>query len=86
MGMFLSLMWPIAFSLGLNSLSHSHGVFAGILCSAIVGGAILPPLIGQLGDHFGLRAGMLLLYISMGWILGVGFWAKPLVNNATIRP
>ncbi|RPI11487.1 MAG: MFS transporter [Acidobacteriales bacterium] len=85
MGIFLSLMWPIAFSLGLNSLSHSHGVFAGILCSAIVGGAILPPLIGQLGDHFGLRAGMLLLYISMGWIFGVGFWAKPLVNNATIR-
>jgi fucose permease len=84
MGAFLSMMWPVIFSLGLNSLSHSHGVFAGILCSGIVGGAILPMLIGQAGDLFGLRPGMLLLYIAMGWILSVGFWAKPLINNATI--
>ena len=84
MGAFLSVMWPVIFSLGLNSLSHSHGVFAGILCSAIVGGAILPMLVGQAGDLFGLRAALLLLYVSMGWILSVGFWAKPLINNATV--
>ncbi len=29
MGAFLSVMWPVIFSLALNSLSHSHGVFAG---------------------------------------------------------
>ena len=84
MGAFLSVMWPVIFSLGLNSLSHSHGSFAGILCTAIVGGAVLPALIGQVGDLAGLRAGMLLLYLSLGWILSVGFWAKPLINNATI--
>jgi len=84
-GLFISVMWPITFSLGLNSLDHSHGVFAGILCTAIVGGAILPPVIGQIGDHFGLRAGMLLLYVSLAWVLSVGFWAKPLIRNATIR-
>ena len=84
MGLFLSVMWPVIFSLGLNSLAHSHGVFAGILCTAIVGGAIFPVAIGQAGDLFGLRAGMLLLYIAMGWIFGIGFWAEPLVNNATI--
>lgn len=84
-GLFLSVMWPITFSLGLNSLSHSHGVFAGILCSAIVGGAVLPAAIGQLGEFFGLRIGMLVLYIAMGWILAIGFWAKPLIRNATIR-
>ena len=84
MGAFLSLMWPITFSLGMNSLSHSHGTLAGILCSAIVGGAIMPAVIGQMGDLFGLRTGMLLLYLAMAWILGVGFWAKPLIKNATI--
>jgi len=84
MGAFLSLMWPVIFSLGLNSLSHSHGSLAGVLCSAIVGGAVLPALIGQMGDLVGLRAGMLVLYVALGWILSVGFWAKPLVNNATI--
>jgi len=48
------------------------------------GGAVLPALIGQMGDLVGLRAGMLLLYVALGWILSVGFWAKPLVSNATI--
>jgi len=37
-----------------------------------------------MGDLVGLRVGMLLLYLSLGWILSVGFWAKPLINNATI--
>jgi len=84
MGAFLSVMWPVIFSLGLNSVSHSHGSFAGILCTAIVGGAVLPALIGQMGDLVGLRAGMLLLYLALGWILSVGFWARPLINNATL--
>jgi fucose permease len=85
MGLCLSVMWPVIFSLGLNSLSHSHGLFAGILCSGIVGGAMLPLMAGQLGDQFGLRSGMLLLYVSIGWIFAIGFWAKPLINNATVR-
>lgn len=84
MGAFLSVMWPVIFSLGMNSLDHSHGVLAGVLCSAIAGGAILPALIGQAGDLAGLRVGMLLLYVSMVWILSVGFWARPLVANATL--
>jgi fucose permease len=84
-GFFASVMWPVTMSLALNSLSHSHGAFAGILCTAIVGGAMVPLWIGQLGDHFGLRAGMLVLYVTFGWVLGVGFWARPLVANQTIH-
>ena len=83
-GFFASVMWPVIMSLALNSLSHSHGAFAGILCTAIVGGAIVPLWIGQIGDHFGLRAGLLLLYVTFGWILGIGFWARPLVQNETV--
>jgi fucose permease len=83
-GLFASVMWPVIMSLALNSLSHSHGAFAGILCTAIVGGAVVPLCIGQIGDHFGLRAGLLLLYLTFAWILGVGFWARPLVQNETI--
>jgi MFS transporter, FHS family, L-fucose permease len=83
-GFFASVMWPIIMSLALNSLRHSHGAFAGILCTAIIGGAIVPLWIGQIGDHFGLRAGLLLLYLTFGWVLTVGFWARPLVRNQTI--
>jgi MFS transporter, FHS family, L-fucose permease len=84
-GFFASAMWPVIMSLALNSLDHSHGAFAGILCTAIAGGALVPLAIGQAGDRFGLRAGMMLLYLSFGWILGIGFWARPLIRNKTIR-
>ena len=83
-GFFASVMWPIINSLALNSLAHSHGAFAGILCTGIVGGAVMPLWIGQIGDHLGLRTGMMLLYLTFGWILGIGFWARPLVQNRTI--
>jgi MFS transporter, FHS family, L-fucose permease len=84
-GFFASLMWPVINSLALNSLDHSHGTFAGILCTAIVGGALVPLWIGQIGDRFGLRGGLLLLYLTFGWILFIGFWARPLVRNQTVR-
>jgi len=84
-GLFASVMWPVLVSLGLNSVSELHGPFAGILCSGIMGGAIVPVIIGRLGDHFGLRAGMTVLYLTFGCVLSVGFWAQPLVNNMTLR-
>jgi len=83
MGFFASIMWPTLVSLGLNSVPQHHGPFAGILCSGIMGGALVPELIGWLGDLCGLRIGMLFLYVTFGFVLSVGFWARPLIRNAT---
>jgi fucose permease len=83
-GFCISVMWSIIFSLALNSVESHHGSFSGILCTAIVGGAIVPLVVGWLGDLVGLRLGMLFLYVTLGYILSIGFWARPLVNNATI--
>jgi fucose permease len=83
-GFFMSVMYPIVFSLALSSVDEHHGSFAGILVTGIIGGAVVQVLIGGLANLFGLRAGMLFIYITMGYILSVGFWAKPLVTNQTI--
>lgn len=83
-GLFASVMWPILVSLGLNSVSEHHGPFAGILSTGIMGGAVIPVIIGRIGDHYGLRAGMAFLYVTFGCVLSVGFWAKPIITNATI--
>jgi len=82
-GLCASIMWPTLMSLALNSVSEHHGSFAGVLCTGIMGGAIVPLLIGQLGDWFGLRIGMLVLYATFGCVLSVGLWAKPIISNAT---
>lgn len=83
-GFFISVMYPIIFSLALNSMSEHHGSFAGILVTAIIGGAVIPLIMGAVSDQFGLTVGMTLLFLTMGYILSIGFWAKPLINNATI--
>lgn len=84
MGFFASVMWSIIFSLALNSLDRHHGSFSGILVTGIIGGALVPLVIGWLGDRLGLRFGMLFLYLTLAYILSVGFWARPLITNATI--
>jgi len=83
-GFCASVMWSIIFSLALNSLDKHHGSFSGILCTGIIGGAIVPLIIGWLGQLFGLRYGMLFLYIPLTYILSIGIWARPLITNATI--
>lgn len=84
LGFCLSLMCPIIFSLALNSVTRYHGTFSGILCTAFVGGAFAPLLIGFLKDMVGLRCGMFFLYITLGYILSISYWANPLIANATI--
>lgn len=84
-GFFASVMYPIIFSLALNSVDEHHGSFSGIIVTGIIGGAIVPLIIGWLGDLLGLRIGMLFLYLTMGYILSIGFWAKPIITNKTIK-
>jgi fucose permease len=55
-GLFASVMWPIIVSLALNSVAEHHGAFSGILSTAVIGRAVVPVIIGRLGDdsHHGL--------------------------------
>lgn len=83
-GFFASVMYSVIFSLALNSVPQHHGTFSGILCAGIAGGAVVPLIIGGLGELVGLQYAMLFLFIPLAYILSIGLWAKPLVNNDTI--
>lgn len=82
-GFFASVMWSIIFSLALNSVPQHHGTFSGILCTGIAGGAVVPLIVGGIAELIGLKLAMLFLLITLGYILSIGIWAKPLVSNAT---
>ena len=84
-GFFLAVMYPIIISLALNSVSKHHGSFAGILMTGIMGGAVVQLLIGFLSDLTSLKTGMLLVFITLGYILSLSFWAKPIIKNKTIN-
>jgi MFS transporter, FHS family, L-fucose permease len=80
----LSVMFSVVFSLGLNSVPRHHGAFSGVLCTGILGGAVVPLLVGVLGDAIGLRAAMCTAFLTLAYILGVSAWARPLVRNETV--
>lgn len=83
-GFFISIMWSVIFSLALNSRTEDHGAFAGILCSGIIGGALISPLVGLVTESVGsLQLGLMLLLLPLGFIAWVAASAKPLVRNIT---
>lgn len=84
-GFFLSVMYPSVVSLGLNSVARHHGSFAGILMTGIAGGAVVQLLIGALSDLTSLKTGMVFLFVTLGFILSLSYWAKPIIHNATIK-
>src|ERR1035437_7740740 len=80
-GLFASVMWPIIISLALNTVLEYQGALAGIMCSGIMGRAIMPLIEGRIADSLGLRTGMCMLYVTFGWVFAVSLWAKPLITN-----
>ncbi|MFL6672290.1 MAG: sugar MFS transporter [Massilia sp.] len=54
-GLCNSIMFPTIFSLALHGLGKFTGQGSGILCMAIVGGALVPFAQGALADHIGLQ-------------------------------
>jgi FHS family L-fucose permease-like MFS transporter len=53
-GLCNSIMFPTIFTLGIRGLGPLTGRGSGALIMAIVGGAIIPPLMGQIADMAGL--------------------------------
>jgi FHS family L-fucose permease-like MFS transporter len=53
-GLFNSIMFPTIFTLAIRGLGNHTGEGSGVLCMAIVGGAIVPVLQGAVADHLGV--------------------------------
>ncbi|MDD4863916.1 MAG: sugar MFS transporter [Alishewanella agri] len=74
-GLCNSIMFPTIFSLALQGLKQYTSQGSGILCLAIVGGAILPVLQGMLADQIGVQLAFVLplvcyLYIAFYGLKG----------------
>ncbi|MFQ3265632.1 MAG: FHS family L-fucose permease-like MFS transporter [Colwellia sp.] len=71
-GLFNSIMFPTIFSLAINGLGQHTSQGSGILCLAIVGGAILPLIQGVLADSIGLQHSFFLPIICYVFIAYYG--------------
>jgi FHS family L-fucose permease-like MFS transporter len=71
-GLFNSIMFPTIFSLALNGLGKHTGQGSGILCMAIVGGAIIPVIQGFFADKIGIHHAFVLPVICYLFIAYYG--------------
>jgi FHS family L-fucose permease-like MFS transporter len=70
-GLFNSIMFPVIFTMTLERSSASPAATSGLLCLAIVGGAILPFLYGVIADNAGLHTAYFLP--ALAYLLIVAF-------------
>jgi FHS family L-fucose permease-like MFS transporter len=68
-GLFNAIMFPTIFSLTLERSHAPASSTSGLLCMAIVGGAILPVITGLTADHIGLSAAFFVPFASYACIL-----------------
>jgi FHS family L-fucose permease-like MFS transporter len=69
-GLLNSVMFPTIFTLAIDGLGRHTEQGSGILCAAIVGGALIPWMQGVLADHAGLHISFLLpavCYVYIAW-------------------
>ncbi|MFN0728998.1 sugar MFS transporter [Polaribacter gochangensis] len=71
-GLFNSIMFPTIFTLSLEGLGDLKAQASGLLCMAIVGGAIIPFFFGNLIDGFGFKTAFILTIVCYGYILFYG--------------
>lgn len=74
LGLCNSILFPTIFSLSLSNLGKFTSYGSGILCTAIVGGAIVPVLQGILADQIGAQNSFVLLIFCYLAIVIYGWW------------
>jgi len=72
-GLFNSIMFPTIFTLSIDGIGELKPKGSGLLCTAIVGGALIPPLYGYLTDQIGFKIALFFIIICYSYILWFGY-------------
>jgi FHS family L-fucose permease-like MFS transporter len=75
-GLFNSIMFPTIFSLACEGLGERAAEGSGLICMAIVGGAIVPLLTGHAADAVGLKMALIVPALCYAVILCFGVFAR----------
>ncbi|HEU5350429.1 MAG TPA: sugar MFS transporter [Terracidiphilus sp.] len=77
-GFFNSIQFPNVFALGIKGLGPMTSKGSGLIMTAVVGGAVIPFLLGKLADHVGIQMAFLLPLCCYLYIAFYGLWgSKP---------
>jgi MFS transporter, FHS family, L-fucose permease len=71
--LFMSIMFPTIFALGIYGLGEQAKKASGYIVMAIIGGAIMPKLMGHLGDVYGMSFSFLMPMCCFALVAVYGF-------------
>jgi len=80
-GLFNSIMFPTIFTQAIHGTGQLKPKASGLLCMAIVGGAIIPPIYGLLTDQIGFKMALLAIVLCYGYILIYGYRSSKLIKT-----
>ncbi len=80
-GLFNSIMFPTIFTLSIDGIGELKPKGSGLLCTAIVGGALIPPSVGRIADfinntftnEIGFKWALILVVLCYCYILWFGY-------------
>ena len=75
-GLGFSNIFPLIFSMTIESFPEKSNEISGLMVTAIIGGAIMPVLFGFIADSFGFMSGFFVCFASFLYILFLSFTAK----------
>ncbi len=81
-GLFNSIMFPTIFSISIEDLGELKPEGSGILCTAIAGGAFIPPLYGLFTDMSGFKIAFVLVIACYAYILFFAFRSQSLTKTS----
>lgn len=87
-GLFNSIMFPTIFTLAIETLGDDTAQASGVLCLAIVGGAVVPLLTGLAADRIGVGHALVVPALCYLWVALFGcstLAARNPSNKATAR-
>jgi MFS transporter, FHS family, L-fucose permease len=82
-GFFNSIMFPNIFALGIAGLGPMTSKGSGLIMTAVVGGAIVPLLLGALADKVGIQHALIIPAVCYLYIAYYGLWGSKPTRTAT---
>jgi len=78
---FMSIMFPTIFALGIRGLGEHTKLASSLIVMSIVGGAIAPPVMGWIADHYSMKVGFAIPMVCFIFIAIYGLIWKKLENK-----